>query len=97
VEAVETPTGRIPRYADLEPLFQRVIGHQYTRQAYLEQFTVRIPEWLAKIDRGRKIFESKVKDAPRAVFRELDAQQARLLEWREKYGDYVTPDRVGGC
>jgi phosphoenolpyruvate carboxykinase (GTP) len=96
VEAVETPTGRIPKYADLKPLFATAVGRDYSRGEYVEQFTVRIPECLAKIERVTGIYRSKVVDAPQILYDILEAQKNRLLDWQKRYGDYVTPDRFGG-
>ncbi|MCR4429080.1 MAG: phosphoenolpyruvate carboxykinase (GTP) [Caldiserica bacterium] len=94
VGALETPTGLIPKYEDLKPLFQKILNKEYTKEEYLEQFKVRIPEHLAKIERVKAIFEEKVKDTPPVLFEVLEAQKRRLLEFREKFGDYVSPDQL---
>lgn len=94
VDAIETPTGRIPKYEDLKVLFKRILNKDYSREEYNEQFMVRIPEHLSKIERVKTIFESKVKDTPPALFEALEAQRKRLLEYREKYGDYISPDQL---
>lgn len=94
VEAIETPTGRIPKYEDLKPLFQEILGHEYTKQEYTAQFTVRIPELLAKIERVRAIFLEKVADTPPALMRVLDEQQIRLLDFQKRFGDAITPDQL---
>jgi phosphoenolpyruvate carboxykinase (GTP) len=91
VEAIKTPTGFIPRYEDLKPLFQRVLGKDYPRSAYDKQFTIRIPESLSKIDRIRKIYETKVKGTPALLFEVLESQRQRLLEAQRKHGDYIAP------
>ncbi len=93
-EAIETPTGRIPKYADLAPLFKTVLGKEYTAEDYQKQFTVRIPEHIAKIDRISEIYRGKVADAPPLLFDILDKQKQRLLEAKAKLGDYITPDRL---
>jgi phosphoenolpyruvate carboxykinase (GTP) len=43
VDAIETPTGLIPKYEDLAMLFKREINTDYTKENYAEQFTIRIP------------------------------------------------------
>ncbi len=93
VDAIDTPTGRIPKYEDLKKLFEQVLGRDYSKGDYTKQFTLRVPEHLAKIDRVTKLYMEKVSKAPKIVFRVLEEQKQRLIETREKYGDYVTPDK----
>ena len=78
VDAVETPTGLIPKYEDLERLFKEHLGIQYTRADYVRQFTVRIPENLAKLDRVEKIYKEKVSDTPQIVFDTFAEVRKRL-------------------
>ncbi|MCK4364795.1 MAG: phosphoenolpyruvate carboxykinase (GTP) [Thermoplasmatales archaeon] len=92
VEAIETPTGFIPLYKDLKQLFKQVLNKDYSAEDYIEQFTVRMPENLSKIDRTIEIFKTRVHDTPDIVFKVLEEQQKRLLEAKEKYGDYIKPN-----
>ena len=94
VEAIETPTGRIPKYDDIKRLYNEVLGKDFPREMYEELFKIRVPELLAKIDRIKTIYETKVPDTPAVVFDELEAQRGRLLEAREKHGDYIQPDKL---
>ncbi|ASJ06700.1 phosphoenolpyruvate carboxykinase (GTP) [Thermococcus pacificus] len=90
VEAIETPIGYIPKYEDLRRLFDEVLNKEYTRDAYEKQFTIRVPELLAKIDRIEEIYR-KLDNVPEELFRVLEEERKRLLEAREKYGDYISP------
>ncbi len=90
VDAIETPTGMIPKYEDLVPLFKNVLGKDYSQEDYVKQFTIRIPENLAKIDRVEKYHHEKVGNVP-AVFEVLAAQKQRLLNLQKAKGDYVSP------
>ena len=92
VQAIKTPTGYIPQYADLKKLFNEVLGQDYTKEAYTEQFTTRIPENLAKIDRIIEIYKTKVPDAPHILFEALNEQKKRLEAAKEKFGDYINPE-----
>ncbi len=94
VETIETPTGRIPKHEDLVPLFKDVLQYDYTREEYIEQFTIRIPEHIAKIDRITKIYQTQVSDTPQVLFEILEAQRQRLLQAKEKLGDYIAPDKL---
>ena len=92
--AITTPTGLIPQYEDLKRLFQQVLGKEYSREDYIRQFTTRIPENLAKLDRIEKIYRTEVKDTPAVVFEILAQQRARLEALRKAKGDYVKPTEL---
>lgn len=94
VDAIKTPTGYIPKYEDLRKLFKQVLNKDYSIDAYTKQFTVRIPENLAKIDRITKIYKTKVLDTPNILFEVLEQQRQRLLQAQSKFGDYITPDKL---
>lgn len=95
VDAIDTPTGRIPKYEDLKRLFKEVLNKDYAEEDYKKQFMIRVPENLAKIERIKKIYETQVNDTPKIVFDILGAQRQRLIEVQKKYGDYITPDTLG--
>ncbi|MFH1820876.1 MAG: phosphoenolpyruvate carboxykinase domain-containing protein, partial [Methanobacteriota archaeon] len=92
VKALKTPTGLIPMHEDLMKLFKQVLEIDYTKEDYLKQFKLRIPEHLAKIDRITSIYSTKVPNAPKAMFEVLEEQKQRLIEARKKQGNYVTPE-----
>lgn len=91
VGAVKGPTGWIPKYEDLKPLFQQVLDKEYAREDYVRHFTIRVPENLAKLERVEKFHRKEVPDVPQVLFDVLAAQRARLLAAQQKYGDYVSP------
>ncbi|RKY41762.1 MAG: phosphoenolpyruvate carboxykinase (GTP) [Candidatus Makaraimicrobium thalassicum] len=90
-DAIRTPTGDIPGYDDLRGLFRKVIDKDYGKDEYEEQFKLRIPENIAKIERIKNIYHTKVFDTPHILMQALDAQKERLEECRKKHGDYVSP------
>jgi len=92
VGALKTPTGYIPKYEDLRKLFKEVLDKDYSGEDYVKQFTLRIPENLAKIERIVEIYKTKVPDAPDILFKILEEERKRLEGTRTEYGDYVTPD-----
>ncbi len=94
VGAIETPTGRMPKYEDLKRLFKEVLNKDYHKEDYTKQFTIRVPENIAKIERIKKIYENDVIDAPKVLFDTLEAQRQRLIEAQKKYGDYIAPDKL---
>jgi len=91
VEAIKVPTGLIPKFGDLEMLFKKIFDKTYTIEDYNSHFTIRIPENLARIERIKKIYETRVTDTPQLLFDVLDEQRERLTKAREKYGDYCEP------
>jgi len=92
VDAIKTPTGYMPLYQDLKQLFKQVLNKNYTKEEYIQQFTVRIPEDLSKIDRMIDVFKTRVLDTPEIVFKVLKEQQSRLLKAKNQYGDFISPD-----
>jgi len=93
VEARITPTGLIPIYEDLVPLFSTLLNKNYTKEEYINQFTIRIPENLLKIERVTEFWKTKVSDAPDEIFAVLESQKERLIKARENFGDYISPEK----
>ena len=89
--AIRTPTGLYPEYECLRELFREILGRDYAREEYVEQFMIRIPENLSKISRIMDIYRTQVSGIPEIVFDVLEAQAARLKEIKAKHGDYVSP------
>ncbi len=93
-EAIKTPIGFIPRYEDLKRLFKEVYDKDYSEKDYVKQFTLRVPENLAKIDRLMNIYRTRVRNTPQIIFKVLEEQKERLEKTREKLGDYIPPDKL---
>ncbi len=93
VEALQTPTGYIPLYEDLKDLFKKVLDKDYSLDEYNQQFCLRIPESLAKIERIRKIYKT-LSDLPSCLSEEIDSQEKRLKECQKALGDYVKPEQL---
>jgi phosphoenolpyruvate carboxykinase (GTP) len=90
-DVIETPIGLLPTYADLKPLFKSVLGEDYSEEDYAEQFTIRVPQNLEKIDRIEEIYRTQVADTPDVVFEELQAERERLQAAQKEHGDYIDP------
>ncbi len=93
MEAIDTPVGRIPKYQDLKILFTNVLGKVYTEEDYIKQFTIRIKEFIRKIDRVVRIYKTKVPDTPSILFRIAEEETKRLNNARSKFGDYISPEK----
>ena len=93
VDAIPAGTGLYPKYEDIKRLFREVLDKDYTAEQYEEQFMLRIPENLAKIDRMQKIF-TDVEDTPQVILDLLARQRDRLEAIRAEHGDYVSPNAL---
>jgi phosphoenolpyruvate carboxykinase (GTP) len=91
VDAIPCPTGLIPHYEDLKMLFKQVLGKMYTKEDYIKQFTIRVPENIAKIDRVERYHRQNVPNNPAILYDTLKATRRRLKEAQDKYGDYISP------
>ncbi|MGB9913993.1 MAG: phosphoenolpyruvate carboxykinase (GTP) [Candidatus Bathyarchaeales archaeon] len=90
--AIRAPTGFIPKYDDLRRLFKKVLDKDYAKEDYVKQFTIRVPENLAKIERVQRFYQENVSDTPSELFEILDQQRQRLVEVRKRFGDYIPPE-----
>ncbi len=88
-DAIKTPVGLIPKYEDLRELFKTEREKDYTRQEYIEQFSIRIKKYLDKMDRMTEVF-SKI-EVPEKFKNELEGQITRLKQAHQKYGDTASP------
>jgi len=93
VSAITTPTGLIPKYEDLKHLFKKILDKNYSKEDYIKQFTLRVQENIAKIDRIIEIYKTKVLETPEILFEILKAQKHRLIVAKEKYCDYIVPEK----
>jgi len=93
VNAIKTPVGFIPKYEDLKRLFKEVLNKEYSMEAYNDQFKIRVPELLAKIDRIENVYNTKVPDTPQILFEKLAEERERLNKAKAEFGEYITPDK----
>ena len=63
----------------------------WQRDDYDRQFTIRVPENLAKLDRVEKIYREKVSDTPQLVFDTFAEIRSRLKSFADKHGDNISP------
>jgi len=90
VEAIDAAYGKIPVYEDLAALFKQVLDQDYSKQDYVDQFTIRVPECLAKLDRMEEIYAT-IADTPQEMKDEMAAQRKRLDDLRAAKGDSISP------
>jgi phosphoenolpyruvate carboxykinase (GTP) len=90
--AIRGPTGFLPKYEDLRKLFKKVLSKDYSKEDYVKQFTIRVPENLAKIERVQRFYQENVTDTPAELFEILDQQRKRLVDAKKRFGDYISPE-----
>jgi phosphoenolpyruvate carboxykinase (GTP) len=93
VEAIRSPTGFLPKFEDLRPLFNKVLNKNYQMEDYVKQFTIRVPENLSKIERVQRFYQENVSDTPLELFGILYMQRERLLQAKENFGEYISPEK----
>ncbi len=86
-EAITAPTGMLPKYEDLAKLFKQVLDKDYSQEDYVEQFTIRIPENLAKLQRVESVNRDDVADTPAAVVECIEARRQPLMSLQAEKGD----------
>ncbi|MCW4030963.1 MAG: phosphoenolpyruvate carboxykinase domain-containing protein, partial [Candidatus Bathyarchaeota archaeon] len=91
--AIRSPTGFLPNYSDLRKLFDRILSKDYSKEDYVKQFSIRVPENLAKIERVQRFYQEKVTDTPAELFEILDQQRQRLVKAKKSFGNYIPPER----
>ncbi len=96
VSALKTPIGFIPQYDDLRMLFEGILDKNYSKDDYIKQFTIRVPELLAKIWRIEKIYKENVDYVPNILFDELKKEKNRLILAKERFGEYISPFKFSG-
>ncbi|UCE95509.1 MAG: phosphoenolpyruvate carboxykinase (GTP) [Candidatus Bathyarchaeota archaeon] len=96
VVAISSPSGYLPKYKDLYRLFKQVLRKEYNKEDYIKQFTIRVPENLAKIERVERFHKERVAEAPEELFQVLNQQRERLLKARRSFGDYISPECFEG-
>jgi len=90
-EALRGPTGWLPKHDDLQKLFRQVLDKDYSKEDYVKQFTIRVPENLEKLVRIEKFHRAEADGAPEAVFKIIAETRRRLEDLKARKGDYVSP------
>ena len=93
VDAIDTPIGYIPKYADLKELFEAKINKAYPEDLYEKQFSLYIDKIVARIDLQLEAY-GKEKNIPEKLFEILKKQHQGLMDLKEKYGPVVTPQQL---
>jgi phosphoenolpyruvate carboxykinase (GTP) len=91
VDAIKCPTGLIPCYDDIAKLFKQVLKKDYTKEDYVKQFTIRVSENLAKLQRVETYHKENIPNNIPLVYETMAKTRKLLKEAQTKYGDYISP------
>ena len=89
-EAVKTPIGYIPLYEDLRGLFKRVFDHDYSLDEYVQQFSIRMDNYLAKQARMEALFRDE-EGIPDEFWEVHNSIKSELQKLRKESGKPVLP------
>jgi phosphoenolpyruvate carboxykinase (GTP) len=93
VKAIQSPIGYLPLYADLQVIFDQIIGKDYTEDLYTRQFSLYVDNVLARIELQTVAYGQEANCPPR-IF-EIYADQKKSLEaLKVKFGPIVTPEQL---
>ena len=95
-EAYETPTGFIPKYADLKKLFSSLLDEDYLESEYTYQFTFRCDKWTAKLDRAAAWYQDMDPNTPQSVKDVWEKEKAHIEAAKAKYGANIEPGAYKG-
>lgn len=93
VETIWTPIGRIPRYQDLKELFASLIGMDYPKETYTQQFSLYTVNLIQRIDRSIEEF-AREKGMADEFFHVLDTWRRDLAALKASIGPVVSPDQM---
>ncbi len=93
VEAINTPIGALPKFADLKALFKDIINKEYKEELYLKQFSLYADNILARIDLQTAAY-GKEENVPSKLFDVLKEQKKGLTALKEKFGSVITPEQL---
>ena len=90
-DAYDTPTGKIPLYADLKDLFKKHLGEDFTEEDYSYLFTFRCTKWIEKLERAKAFYAKMDKNTPQEIYDYWDAAIAKISKARDEFGDEILP------
>lgn len=95
-ETYDTPTGKIPLYADVAALFKKHLGEDFSEKDYTYLFTFRCTKWIEKLERTKAFYTKMDANTPKELFAYWDAAIAKISAAKEKYGDEIKPGAYKG-
>ncbi len=94
--AFDTPTGKIPLYADLKKLFKELLDDDFTEADYIYLFTFRCANWIEKLDRAAAFFKKIDPGTSADIFAFWEEAKKKIAAAQAKYGDEIKPGDYKG-
>ena len=95
-DALETPTGFIPKYEDLKALFKELLDEDYDEAGYTYQFSFRCSAWVAKLERAIKWYKEMDPNTPLDIVSTWEKAIVDINAVKAKYGDSIKPGEFKG-
>jgi len=95
-ETYDTPTGKIPLYKDLAPLFKKYLDEDFAEETYTYLFTFRCTKWIEKLQRTKAFYAKMDANTHQDIFDYWDAAIKKIEAAKEKYGDEIKPGDFKG-
>jgi phosphoenolpyruvate carboxykinase (GTP) len=96
VDAIDTPIGYLPKYADLKDLFKSKIDKEYPEELYEKQFSLYVDNIIGRIDLQIEAY-GKEANIPQKLFDILKKQRQELTELKDKFGSVIKPQQLQGA
>ncbi len=93
VQAITTPIGFLPLFADLQRIFDQIIGKDYTEDLYNRQFSLYVDNIIARIELQEEAYGKEAQCPPR-IFEIYAEQKAGLQELKKRFGSIITPQQL---
>ena len=90
-DAYDTPTGKIPMYADLKALFKKHLDEDFTEADYTYLFTFRCAKWIEKLERTKAFYAKMDPNTPKEIFEYWDAAIKKIQAAKAQFGDQIKP------
>jgi phosphoenolpyruvate carboxykinase (GTP) len=90
-ETYDTPTGKIPRYEDLQKLFKKYLDENFSVEDYRYLFTFRCTKWIDKLERTKAYYRKMDPNTPQEIFDYWDAAIVKIRQAKEIFGDLILP------
>ena len=95
ISFLSTPIGNLPKYEDLQELFQQIINKEYSKSLYEKQFSLYCDNIISRIELQETAY-AKEEGIPGKLFDILASQKKALSELKAKKGSIVAPDHFAG-
>ncbi len=95
-EAYDTPTGKIPLYEDLTPLFKKYLNEDFPKEKYDYLFTFRCTKWIDKLERTKAYYKKMDPNTPQEIFDYWNSVIEKISKAKDTYGDLILPGTFKG-